>query len=78
MNLKIRIRKSVNLKEIHFIDFNLQTQSITNTNPLTQELKLLPGKYLFGLIIRDHLILPKSFSFKMSSLNSNSFVQKIE
>ena len=78
MNLKIRIRKSVDLKEIHFIDFNLQTQSITNTNPLTQELKLLPGKYLFGLIIRDHLVLPKSFSFRMACMNSNNFVQQIE
>ena len=48
-----------------------------NTNPLTQEIKLLPGKYLFGLLIQSNLD-KKYFKFRIACMNSSSQIENIE
>lgn len=64
-------------KPISFIDFNLKTQSMLNMNPLTQEMKLFPGRYLFGIVCQFH-ILPKLFSFKIATISNHSLVKQLK
>jgi hypothetical protein len=48
-----------------------------NMNPLTQEMKLFPGRYLFGIVCQFQ-ILPKLFSFKIATISNHSLVEQLK
>ena len=59
-----------------FINYTLQRQTLSNLNPLCSELKLLPGKYFFGLVIQSR-DLPKPFTLRMA-ISSMASVKAID
>jgi hypothetical protein len=48
-----------------------------NMNPLTQEMKLFPGRYLFGIVCKCQN-LPKLFSFKIATISNDSLVKQLK
>jgi hypothetical protein len=64
------------LKHLSFVNYSLQRQTLSNTNPLCTELKLLPGKYFIGLVIQSSK-LPKNFTLRLAT-PSNSTIKDLE
>ena len=75
--MKIHSRTNIESEDkvLYFINYTIHNQSLLNANPLTKEIQLSPGKYLFGLIIRSEN-LPKIFHLRITT-NDNTIIKKI-
>ena len=66
----------------YFVNYAIQNQTLSNMNPVTKEIKLLPGRYLFGLIIQSKNLKDfktKHFNLRVAtSLNTTITQQKYE
>ena len=66
---------STKLNSFSFVNYSLQRQTLSNTNPLCSEIKLLPGKYFIGLVIQSSKF-PKNFTLLMAT-TSDSTIEEI-
>lgn len=74
-------RKNLEAPEtnFYFVNYTIQNQSLSNMNPLTKEMKLLPGRYLFGLIIQSSNLKEsksKQFNLRIATALNTTITQQ--